>query len=116
VGRFLEHSRVWSFHADGEELTFLSSADWMARNFFRRVETAFPIEDARLKARVLNEGLVIPLSDNAQAWILFSDGHWKRVRPGRERRAGQEVLLEELSTRGGGEGPDMDELRRARAR
>jgi polyphosphate kinase len=88
----------------------------MARNFFRRVETAFPVEDARLKARVLNEGLVIPLSDNAQAWVLFPDGRWKRVRPGTQRRAAQEVLLEELGSRGGGEGPDMDELRRARAR
>jgi polyphosphate kinase len=116
VGRFLEHSRVWSFHADGEELTFLSSADWMARNFFRRVEAAFPVEDARLKARVLNEGLVLPLSDNSQAWVLFPDGRWKRVRPGTQRRAAQEVLLEELASRGGGEGPDMDELRRARGR
>jgi polyphosphate kinase len=108
VGRFLEHSRVWCFHADGEELTFLSSADWMARNFFRRIEAAFPVEDARLKARVLTEGLAIPLADNVQAWLLSADGRWKRPRPAGPRRATHETLLEELATRSGGEGPDED--------
>ncbi len=112
IGRFLEHSRVWCFHADGEELTFLSSADWMARNFFRRVETAFPVEDARLKARVLNEGLAIPLADTAQSWLLSADGRWKRVKPGAAPRCAQQVLLDELGGRDGGEAPDEESPRR----
>jgi polyphosphate kinase len=112
IGRFLEHSRVWCFHADGEELAFLSSADWMARNFFRRVETAFPVQDARLKARLLNEGLAVPLADNAQAWTLGADGRWKRVKPGAAPRCAQRLLLEELGGRGGGEAPDEESPRR----
>jgi polyphosphate kinase len=112
IGRFLEHSRVWCFHADGEELTFLSSADWMARNFFRRVETAFPVQDARLKARLLNEGLAVPLADTAQAWALGADGRWKRVKPGAAPRCAQRLLLEELGGRGGGEAPDEETPRR----
>jgi len=102
VGRFLEHSRVWCFHADGQEITFLSSADWMARNFFRRIEVAFPIEDERLKARVLDEGLAIPMSDNVQAWLLAADGRWKRPRRGDVPRVAQETLLGELAARGNG--------------
>jgi polyphosphate kinase len=98
VGRFLEHSRVFSFHADGEELTFCASADWMSRNFFRRVEACFPIEDTRLKARVMEEGLAASMADNTQAWLLQSDGRWKRARPGTSRpRCAQDGLLEELA-------------------
>ncbi|MBM3985146.1 MAG: polyphosphate kinase 1 [Planctomycetes bacterium] len=111
IGRFLEHSRVWCFHADGEELTFLSSADWMERNFFRRVETAFPVLDARLKARLLHEGLAVPLSDTAQAWALGADGRWKRIKPGAAPRCAQRLLLEELGGRGGGEAPDEESPR-----
>ena len=50
VGRFLEHSRVFYFYADGDETVYLSSADWMDRNFFRRVEIAFPIYDKTLRS------------------------------------------------------------------
>ncbi len=57
VGRFLEHSRVFYFHNDGAEDVYLSSADWMDRNFFRRVEICFPVLDAKLKKRVISEGL-----------------------------------------------------------
>ena len=52
VGRFLEHSRIFSFHAGGSDDVYLSSADWMDRNFFRRIEVAFPVLDAKLKKRV----------------------------------------------------------------
>ena len=52
VGRFLEHARVFHFHHAGKDLTFASSADWMQRNFYSRVETCFPIQDERLAARV----------------------------------------------------------------
>jgi polyphosphate kinase len=97
VGRFLEHSRVYYFHAGGKELVYCSSADWLARNFFRRFEVAFPIEDPRLKARVITESLAMSLADNVQSWSLQSDGSYKRLRPGKEKpRSAQEVLLSTL--------------------
>ena len=65
VGRFLEHHRVYYFLADGAEVTYLSSADWMDRNLFRRVEVAFPVLDKALKARVIKESLRVHLEDNA---------------------------------------------------
>jgi polyphosphate kinase len=101
IGRFLEHSRVFCFHADGEELTYCSSADWMSRNLYRRVEACFPVEDARLRARVVDEGLASYLADNVQAWLLQADGRWRRARPGTARpRSAQESLLDELSDPG----------------
>src|SRR5690606_13676005 len=80
IGRFLEHTRIYYFHHSGEELITLSSADWMERNLFNRVETCFPITDEKLKARVLEEGLDIYLRDNAQAWLLQPDGTYQRAR------------------------------------
>ena len=60
----------------------LSSADWMDRNLFRRIETAFPILDSKLKRRVIEESLLIHLQDNASAWDMTSDGSYKKVKPG----------------------------------
>jgi polyphosphate kinase len=80
VGRFLEHSRVYYFHANGDENLFCSSADWMDRNFFRRIEVCFPISDTTLKARILAD-LDANLSDNCQAWELRGDGSYQRARP-----------------------------------
>lgn len=99
VGRFLEHSRVFYFHAGGEEVVLCSSADWMSRNMFRRVETCFPIEEPRLKARLVRECLEIPLTDNLQAWSMRSDGTYERVRPATDERhqASQATLLERLT-------------------
>jgi polyphosphate kinase len=98
VGRFLEHSRIFYFLNGGEEEVFLSSADWMDRNFFRRIETCFPIEDKRLKRRVIEEGLLVCLADNTQAWILQEDGSYKRCTPGSSKpRSSQLGLLEELA-------------------
>lgn len=77
VGRFLEHTRVYYFQGD-EPAVWLSSADWMERNFFRRVETCFPVDDARLRERLLRE-LEAYLSDNTQAWALGPDGSYARV-------------------------------------
>lgn len=76
VGRFLEHHRVYYFHAGGEEVVYLSSADWMDRNLFRRVEVAFPVLDRKLKARVIKESLQVHLRDNASAWIMQQDGRY----------------------------------------
>jgi polyphosphate kinase len=97
VGRFLEHSRVFHFHAEGRELTYCASADWMQRSFFSRVETCFPIEDARLRARVMQEGIEVHLGDDAQVWILQSDGKYKRSRRDRGRSS-QDVLLDRYVT------------------
>jgi polyphosphate kinase len=97
LGRFLEHSRIFYFFNNGEEQVFCSSADWMERNFFRRIEVCFPIEDRRLKHRVIQEDLLSYLADNTQAWILQSDGTYKRSIPGNYRvRSAQSALLETL--------------------
>ncbi|CDY73684.1 Polyphosphate kinase [Caballeronia glathei] len=93
VGRFLEHHRIFYFYAAGKENVYLSSADWMDRNFFRRVEVAFPIRDRRLKRRVIAEGLSVFLGDNQSAWLMQSDGHYRRRRPGRAMRNAQLGLL-----------------------
>ncbi len=99
VGRFLEHTRIFYFHADGEEKLYLSSADWMDRNFFRRIEVAFPILDRRLKKRVMKEGLRVYLADNCMAWEMQPDGHYRRKKPRGERRAAQRILMEQLTQR-----------------
>jgi polyphosphate kinase len=78
IGRFLEHHRIFYFFANGEEKLYLSSADWMERNFFRRIELAFPVLDSRLKKRVITEGLRHYLADNQQAWEMASDGRYVR--------------------------------------
>ncbi|MCI0652434.1 MAG: polyphosphate kinase 1 [Planctomycetes bacterium] len=78
VGRFLEHSRIYYFFAEGKELTLCSSADWMDRNFFRRFEVCFPIDNKRLKKRVIDEGLKPYLDDNTQTWELQPDGSYQR--------------------------------------
>jgi polyphosphate kinase len=78
IGRFLEHSRVYYFHANGEEKVYCASADWMDRNFFRRIEIVFPILAPELKARLISD-LDVYLSDNTNAWELKSDGRYERV-------------------------------------
>ena len=97
VGRFLEHSRIFYFRNGGDERVWLSSADWMERNFFRRIELCFPVQDAKLKRRVISEGLKPYLEDNVQAWEMDGDGGYTRKRPARGpkavRRNAQEQLL-----------------------
>jgi polyphosphate kinase len=96
VGRFLEHTRIFYFHNDGEYEVYLSSGDWMERNFFRRVETCFPVEEKRMKKKILKEGLQIYLSDNTQSWILQPDGSYKQSTPGNANpRSAQQSLLED---------------------
>jgi len=79
VGRFLEHSRVFYFENDGQPELFCASADWMERNFFRRVEVAFPVRRASHAARILQD-LNTCLKDNCQAWLLRPDGRYERVK------------------------------------
>ncbi len=76
IGRFLEHSRVFYFHADGREDVYLSSADWMYRNFFRRIETCFPVLDRKLRERVMREGLRLYLKDSSATWIMNAAGEY----------------------------------------
>jgi len=84
VGRFLEHSRAFYFENGGEPEMFCASADWMERNFFRRVEVAFPIERPAHRERIVRD-LDICLRDDCQAWQLLPDGSYERVRRGEER-------------------------------
>lgn len=82
VGRMLEHSRVLYYRwGDGpnDEALYLSSADWMSRNMLRRIEIAWPVLDAAMRQRVIDECLVPYLHDRRDSWILFGDGHYERV-------------------------------------
>ena len=92
VGRFLEHSRAFYFENGGEPELYCASADWMERNFFRRVEVAFPIQRPSHRQRIL-EDLTRYLEDNSQSWCLLPDGRYERVPSGDERRSAQSELL-----------------------
>jgi polyphosphate kinase len=97
IGRLLEHHRVFYFYAGGKEKVYLSSADWMERNFFRRIELAFPILDKKLKRRVITEGLQIYLADNMQAWDMDSQGGYHPRRSSRSKpRCAQTELIDLL--------------------
>jgi polyphosphate kinase len=92
VGRFLEHSRAFYFGNDGEPELYCASADWMERNFFRRVEVAFPIRRNSHRRRIL-EDLELALSDDAQAWQLLPDGSYERLSPGGRRAVSSQTEL-----------------------
>lgn len=99
IGRFLEHSRIYYFENEGEPKVFCSSADWMERNFFKRVEVCFPVENEVLKKRLIKDGLMTYLSDNTQAWQLQSDGSYKHLSPAgnQKERSAQKSLLEKIA-------------------
>jgi polyphosphate kinase len=98
VGRFLEHDRVIYFKNDDNPEVYISSADWMERNLYHRVEIATPIENKQLQERIINE-LEYYLLDNTQAWIMNSDGTYVQASPqnGRDPFIAQEKLLEDLA-------------------
>jgi polyphosphate kinase len=94
IGRFLEHSRVLYFRwgkSDDDEALYLSSADWMSRNMFRRIEVAWPVRDAALRQRVIDECLVPYLHDTRDAWQLGPDGRYSRV--SKEGPSAQQALM-----------------------
>jgi polyphosphate kinase len=95
VDRYLEHARILHFHHGGDDLVFLSSADWMQRNLDRRIELLVPVEDAAAKARLI-EILETYFDDNVKTRTLQSDGSYKLAKPGRKRRRrSQEILYED---------------------
>ncbi len=94
VGRFLEHSRIYRFENGGSPLLYLASADWMPRNFYRRVETCFPLDDPAICKRVEDQ-LDLEAKDNVKARELQSDGSYvrKKIRAKAERIHAQEIFL-----------------------
>ncbi|MGH8149809.1 MAG: polyphosphate kinase 1, partial [Steroidobacteraceae bacterium] len=97
VGRFLEHSRAFYFENGGEPELYCASADWMERNFYRRVEVAFPIKRPAHRERILQD-LGICLADNSQAWELKTDGAYVRAAPvDAPAVCAQETLLEQYA-------------------
>jgi polyphosphate kinase len=92
IGRFLEHSRIWHFHNGGNDEFYIGSADWMPRNFQRRVEAVVPVEAPPLQER-LRSLLETCLEDNRQAWDLGADGDWVQRKPHGEVRSTHVRLL-----------------------
>ena len=98
IGRFLEHSRIYYFWAGGTEDVWLGSADWMNRNFFRRVEVAFPVRDKKLKQRVIDEGLKGYLKPECPVWEMDAAGGYRLSGPVMSpERDPQLVLLRKLT-------------------
>jgi polyphosphate kinase len=107
VDRFLEHSRVYYFENGGRPDVFISSADWMPRNFFRRIETAVPILDLRLRDRLISEVLAFPLADNLRARELTGTGAYQLVQPlaGEPARRSQFEFVEHSTHTSSGKQP-----------
>ncbi len=101
IGRFLEHARVFYFRDGGAEEVYLSSADWMNRNMLRRVELAWPVLDAGLRQRIIEECLVAGLHDSLGSWELQPDGRYQPVKPaaGQPRLSAQEALMARYAVR-----------------
>ncbi len=98
LGRFLEHSRIFYFHNDGEADLFCASADWMGRNLLRRVETCFPIRNDGLRRDVIAQGLSPYLADNTGTWHLQSDGVYRRLIARGQEKSAQITLMQKLGT------------------
>jgi polyphosphate kinase len=99
IGRFLEHTRIFYFRNNLKHDVYLASADWMDRNFFRRIEICFPVLDKKLKKRVIAEGLKIYLNDNCQAWEMGGEGHYRLKKSHRAAiLCAQIELLKQLSS------------------
>lgn len=98
VGRFLEHTRICYFRwgpSEEDEALYLSSADWMSRNMFRRIEVAWPVRDSKLRQRVIDEGLQPYLHDSLDAWQLGPDG--RSVRVSEKGQSAQQALMRRYS-------------------
>jgi polyphosphate kinase len=93
IGRFLEHARVFYFRSGDLEDVYLSSADWMNRNMFRRIELAWPVTDPVLKQRIIDECLVSEIHDGRDAWDMLPDGTYRRVDPKLQGHSAQMALM-----------------------
>ena len=95
VGRFLEHARIFRFANDGADDYYIASADWMSRNLDYRVETMVPVQSRELRAE-LQAILDAQLADNRKAWVLESDGSWRKLRPGADEapRSSQALFMD----------------------
>lgn len=96
VGRFLEHHRVFYFYDSGNEDVFIASADWMKRNFFKRVETCIPILNDKIKRRIIDESLKLYMQDNVNSWHMNADGSYSPVEQTGKRICAQEFLMDKL--------------------
>ena len=100
LGRFLEHSRVFSFQAGKKSSYFIGSADLMPRNLDHRLEILAPVEDSAVQQR-LSAAFDVLLADNTQAWELLADGTWHRLRPKKDEpaRGSQDVFMRKTGRR-----------------
>ena len=117
LDRFLEHSRVYYFHNGGNPEIYSGSADWMPRNFKKRAEILYPIENTELKARIIKEILMTYLNDNVKARLMQPDGSYVRVKPkeGTKLVRSQSALIA-IRARGGVKSPPTKSLLRRSAR
>jgi polyphosphate kinase len=111
LDRFLEHSRIYYFHNGGNPEIYSGSADWMPRNFKKRAEILYPIEDTELKTRIINEILMTYLNDNGKARLMQGDGSYVRVKPkdGGKQVRSQSALIA-IAREGGVKSPPYEEL------
>ena len=100
VGRFLEHTRVFCFENGGAREVYLSSADWMDRNFFTRVEILFPVLDQGLKERVFAETIENYLKDISESWMLQKNGRYNQRKSKKNSYSAQSKLIESLQVSG----------------
>jgi polyphosphate kinase len=101
IDRFLEHSRIYYFRSGGAKKIYLSSADWMPRNFYTRYEIAFPIEDPHLKRFLREVILANSLHDTVKGWNLRPDGTYERATPvGDARPFRSQFFFEALAKNG----------------
>jgi len=108
VDKYLEHSRIFYFENGGNPEVFLASADWMPRNFWRRIETLFPIEDASLQARIVGDIIQPILSDTVKVRELSSDGTYRRRTPGEgEAPLRSQIALQHLAREAARESTDV---------
>ncbi len=100
IGRFLEHARVFYFRTGDDETLYLSSADWMNRNMFGRIELAWPVADPVIRQRIVDECLVAYLHDTQDAWDLKADGTYQRtaLQPRSRKQSAQVALMARYSS------------------